>query len=442
MVCCSFVALVATLAALCGPVVEATLTVPPSLIQNFRDGETEALITFLRGNGKDVSTVQLIHDEVKKRVETKSKYKKEVNKAFMNGTQTLNDMMRKQMETTFSLAQASIDKQVKGFLKCESKRKKKVNSANKKLEFYKDKRIKHKACREKEKFWLDRSRKCEELIQAQKKVLQESTKMMEVFEAKNEQIFCDRTFKETDFVYAKRLRNKFKTDYETYMPKKADHEKIEKQLKRFQNVCHRVFLRLYERAKKCNRISENMDHAACKYAYRTQKACDGFSECRPLYYGSWKEAKKSAEELVKPLKPEWLVVGQTACLLKLLAKKDNKDGDKKEIAKCNDCKRGHCDKWGSDIDFREEELPKERKCKIPKEFPCNKAYFKKEYGDLPKGIHGFCHPCMGIRGGDKGEKEKGKDKKDVKNEKNKKDKQAPKVTPKPTPKPAPKPKPK
>jgi len=82
MVRCSLKAFAAALATLCGllPEVQATSDIPPALIQDLRDGQTEALLAFLRGKPKDASVIQQVHDAVKEAVEKKKDDKKVENK--------------------------------------------------------------------------------------------------------------------------------------------------------------------------------------------------------------------------------------------------------------------------------------------------------------------------------------------------------------------------
>merc|ERR1712008_121049 len=96
----------------------------------------------------------------------------------------------------------------------------------------------------------------------------------------------------------------------------------------------------------------------------------------------------------KPLPKQWLVSSQTVCLLKLL--KPNKKATKKAIKNCDDCKRGHCQDWATQMDYKDDEFPKEKKCKIPEVLPCGEKYYKKEYGKLFKGAKGSCLPCQGL----------------------------------------------
>merc|ERR1712079_544721 len=99
------------------------------------------------------------------------------------------------------------------------------------------------------------------------------------------------------------------------------------------------------------------------------------------------------EKLSNGLPKQWLLTSRTVCLLKLFKKKKVQNRDIKE---CDDCKNGHCAEWATQIDFRKDELPRESKCKVPKAFPCNKAYYAKEYAKLPEGIEAKCLPCEGI----------------------------------------------
>jgi len=326
-------------------------------------------------------------------------------------------MLRSQIEGTFKDAQKSIDREVDSFVQCETARRKKIVLAKANKTFYEEKSKQHKACRINEKEWLTKSKKCEDIIKAQQKLHDASLKHMQAFEGEQELIQCERSFNESDFAYAKRLRNKFATDRAKFLPVKAKHEKNGKQLEHFTEQCKAVYKMFYKIAKKCHTNAVQMDHAACYYASHSQEACDGFKECQPLYYASWEEAKASAEKVVKNHKKKWLLTGSTDCLVKLLAAE--RKVTKKEIKDCDDCSRGHCAEWVTRLDYKEGKLSKEFKCKIPEEFPCNEAYYKKEYGDLPKGIEVTCQPCLGIRKAEKKANKK-EDKKDDKKKDEKK----------------------
>jgi len=383
-------------------------------------------LDFLREEKKDTNTVQLIHDELKKRLEKLKDYKVADNKEYHKGIFQMNKLLRKQIRSTVKMAQKNIDKQVKGFLKCEAGRKKRIASGEKNKKKYEASSKLHKACRKEESKFLTDAGKCDDIMKQYNKLYEASLAKIQAYDLLQPQIDCKRTYNESDFAYAKRLRNKFKTDYEVFLPVKANHVRIVKEVDSSKTQCAAVQKAYAKVAKRCKKTAEKMDSAACYYASYTQEACDHFEECRPRYYGSWMQAKKSAEKLVKPLPPQWAVTGQTRCLLQLLEKTFNDEKfDKKDIKNCDDCKIGHCEDWGTVIDYKEDELPKEQNCSIPVEFPCNKAYYKKEYGDLPKGIEATCLPCEGIKAGKGGKKEnekKGGKKEEKKKEEKKEEK--------------------
>jgi len=411
MVSCSYILLTAMLAALCGlsPMTTATTDVPPSLIEEFKVGKTDALLDFLRTRPPDLDTSQLIHDEIKTRLKKKDDFTAKSNKIFAKGTKAINDMVRSSIRNTIREGQENIDKQVRLFKKCEKGRRTRIRTAKAHKKSYKKHSSAHRSCRKDEHRLWKNADACASITKSRTRLHAASLKGMKAYRLRTEND-CVKMFNESDFAYATRMRNKFKSDYKQFMRLKEKHLEIVETLQETEKTCTAVDEEYWSVKDKCDKTAELMDSNACNYAYHTQKACNHFEECRPMYYGSWKAAKESVEKLSHGLPKQWLVTSKTVCLLNLFKKKKTQNDD---MDKCEDCRRGHCSEWETDIDFRKEELPLESSCKVPRAFPCNKAYYSLEYGKLPRGVEVSCLACEGIllREGKLSKKEK-KDEKD------------------------------
>jgi len=389
-----------------------TSDVPPSLIEDFKVGKTEAFLAFLRKQPADLDTSQLIYDEVKSRLNKKGDFTKKSIEAFAEGTEAINDMVRSSIRNTVEEGQKEIDKQVRLFKKCEKGRKARIRTAKAHKKSYKSYSSAHRSCRNDEYKLAKDAEDCADISKSRTKLHAASLKEMKAHALRTEHD-CVRVYNESDFGYARRLRNKFTADHKQFMKLKGKHLKNVETLQETKKACTAVYDEYSRVKEKCDETAELMDSNACNYAYHTQRACNHFEECRPMYYGSWKEAKKSVKKLVHGLPKQWLLTSKTVCLLKLFKKKKTQKSD---IENCEDCRNGHCSEWMTNIDFRKDELPLESSCKIPKAFPCNEAYYAKEYGNLPRDIETSCLPCEGIVVAKrKLAKEKKKD--EVKNEK-------------------------
>jgi len=401
---CSCIKLTAALAAICSllQVAVATLAVPPSLIEEAKGGKPQALIEFLRLQEPGcLNNSQLIYDLTKDRLSKFDKNSTKNNTVFAEEYRILIDLERLSMSKTVTASQKSIDKQVAMFNSCESDGEIKKEPAEKLKKIYQDSSSAHKACTKNEYKQFRTTSACADIMESQTKLHAGSSKQLRAMSLATKKD-CARAYNESDFAYATRMRNKFVTDYSKFLELKEKHSKIVKGLEETKKTCTEVDKDYQSVKEDCDATAELMDSSACKYAFHMKEACNHFADCGPMYYGSWEAAKKSAEELVKGIPEHWELTSKTVCLLGLLTKEKV---EKIDIDNCDNCKSGHCDEL--DFDYLESKFPPESECKVPKVFPCNKAYYVKEYGHLPKGVERECLPCEGISLATKGNATKG-----------------------------------